>query len=189
MRNIFAGLLLLLGITAVEKQASAEALDYEQAIHLDAEALAEFGIKDAYAKLIPVMARHGIVLAPLIEEIAPNGEAYAVSIGSNRYVVFEARNLKATTIDLLWGMAASMFFKLVNDQLEQTPFRFYALNGGNDLMGMVLTPEQAEASKSAIDNHEDWPYFPEHSAPWYGQYHSEGSVIPWWVSVARKLKQ
>jgi hypothetical protein len=62
-------------------------------------------------------------------------------------------------------------FTIVNDQLATSEYRFYAINGGNDLGGMFLTPAQAAAAQKTLPNRTDWPYFPRDEADWYGQYH------------------
>jgi hypothetical protein len=59
--------------------------------------------------------------------------------------------------------------------LANSEYRFYAINGGNDLGGMFLMPAQAQAAQKALPNKRDWPYLPEDVPPWYGQYHRGGS--------------
>ena len=70
-----------------------------------------------------------------------------------------------------WGTATYVFFKIINDQLAGTEVRFYALNGGNDLFGIFLTPKQAEDAKRSLPTRTDWPYLPDAEWPSYGQYH------------------
>jgi hypothetical protein len=63
------------------------------------------------------------------------------------------------------------FFTIVNDQLARSHYRFYAINGGNDLFGVFLTPTLAEAAQKTLPNKSDWPYLPKDEPPWFGQYH------------------
>jgi hypothetical protein len=70
-----------------------------------------------------------------------------------------------------WGRATAAFFTIVNDQLANSEYRFFAINGGNDLGGIFLTPSQAAAAQQALPNKTDWPYLPKLEPDWYGQYH------------------
>ena len=69
------------------------------------------------------------------------------------------------------GQSYLAFFTIVNDQLANSQYRFYAINGGNDLGGMFLTPSQAAAAQQALPTRTDWPYFPKDEPDWFGQYH------------------
>jgi protease I len=60
--------------------------------------------------------------------------------------------------DESWGRATFALFDIVNRQLAKTPYRFFAINGGNDLGGMFLTPAQAEAAKKSLPRKQDWRY-------------------------------
>ena len=73
--------------------------------------------------------------------------------------------------DESWGRATFALFDIVNRQLAKTPYRFFAINGGNDLGGLFLTPPQAEAAKKSLPRKQDWPYLPSANKPWYGRYH------------------
>jgi hypothetical protein len=55
--------------------------------------------------------------------------------------------------------------------MAQSTHRFCAINGGNDLGGMFLTPDQAKEAQKALPNKKDWPYLPTDEDPLYGQYH------------------
>jgi hypothetical protein len=48
--------------------------------------------------------------------------------------------------------ATYALFSIVNTQLAGSPCRFYAINGGNELGGMFLTPEQCEAAKKTASS-------------------------------------
>ena len=69
-----------------------------------------------------------------------------------------------------WGRATLAFFSIVNVQLADTAYQFYAINSGNDLMGMLLTPAQARESRASMSNPQDWLYLPIDEPPWYGQH-------------------
>ena len=70
-----------------------------------------------------------------------------------------------------WGRATAAFFSLVNSQLTSSPVRFYAFNNGNDLSGMFLEPAKAEEARQGLKRRTDWPYIPDSTPPWYGQFH------------------
>jgi hypothetical protein len=145
------------------------ALDYAQAIPLDAEALAEGGIAEAYASLLPKLREY--VAEParidaLVDEDAPR---YAVRCGVKQFLIY-GPELERTAGDS-WGRATTAFFTLVNEQLAGSEVRLYALNGGNDLFGLFLTPAQARAARRALARKADWPYLPNDEPPWYGEYH------------------
>ena len=143
--------------------------DYDQLIHLDAENLAEAGIREAYESLLPELQKHVAQPAP-IEEVTDNEVGrYAVRCGTKEFVIY-APELEDEGGES-WGRATVALFTIINDQLAQSQFRFYAINGGNDLGGMFLTPAQAEAARKALPRKADWPYLPKIEPEWYGQYH------------------
>lgn len=57
------------------------------------------------------------------------------------------------------------------EALAKTPYRLFALNGGNDLGALFLTPAAAEAAQQSLPRKTDWPYLPDAKKPWYGQHH------------------
>ena len=65
-------------------------------------------------------------------------------------------------------MATYAFFKIINDQLGASEYKFFAINGGNDLCGVFLTPAQAQASRYGLPRSADWPYLPTLEPPNYG---------------------
>jgi hypothetical protein len=71
-----------------------------------------------------------------------------------------------------WGRATHALFKIINDQLTNSDYRFYAINGGNELGGMFLTHGECEEARKSLRRKEDWPYLPTLEDPWYGQLHS-----------------
>ena len=70
-----------------------------------------------------------------------------------------------------WGRAAHAFFKIINDQLLESDYKLYAINCGNDLMGMFLTNSECAAARRSLGRKADWPYLPTLEHPWYGQNH------------------
>lgn len=144
-------------------------LDYDQLIILDAEALAETGIGEAYERLWPKL-RQFTPQPALIEEVIDNDNpAYSVRYGDKEYAIYGS-NLDEEQ-ESSWGRATVAFFSIVNEQLIGTAYRFYAINGGNDLGGMFLTMDQAQESRATLPRPQDWPYFPLEEPPWYGQHH------------------
>lgn len=136
---------------------------------LDAEDLAEAGILEAYESLLPELKKY-VPQPALVEEVIDHhGGRYAVKSGAVEYVIY-APDLDDQRGES-WGRATVAFFTIINDQLAQSQYRFYAINGGNDLGGMFLTPSQAEAAQKALSSKTDWPYFPKDELDWYGQYH------------------
>lgn len=146
-----------------------DTLDYDQMILLDAEDLAEAGIREAYESLLPELRKYVPQPAEVEEVIDNNAGRYAVKSGTREFVIY-APELNDEGGES-WGRATVTFFTIVNDQLANSQYRFYAINGGNDLGGMFLTPSQAAAAQQSLSNKTDWPYFPKDEPEWYGQYH------------------
>ena len=144
-------------------------LDYNQAIHLDAEDLAEGGIGAAYATLQASLARYVIAPAGITEDLDTTTGRYAVRFGDHAFVVFDPSVPDAE--ERSWGLAAYALFAIVNEQLATSGHRFYAINDGNDLHGLFLTPTEAEAARTGLPRRADWPYLPTADGPWYGRFH------------------
>jgi hypothetical protein len=149
--------------------ATAQELDYSRAIHLDAEALAEQGMVECYSRLLPELKAY--VAAPLVlsEKVDAERGRYAVLAGGSVQDIFPSP-LGGDEHES-WGVATAALFEIVNRQLKNAPVKFYAINSGNDLMGIFLTQEQAEAARKTLKRRSDWPYLPAMQAPWFGQYH------------------
>jgi hypothetical protein len=144
-------------------------LDYDQMILLDAEALAEGGIGEAYQSLLPKLRRFVSQPVEIEEVIEDNASRYAVRYRDREYNIyspgFEDREGQS------WGRATHALFSIVNDELVNSEHLFYAINSGNDLGGMFLTPEECEAAQKSLSGKTDWPYLPTLDHPWYGQHH------------------
>lgn len=100
-------------------------LDYDLWIHLDAEDLA------AYKRLLPELLKFVPQPAQIEEVIDNDTPTYSVRCGAKEYAIYGP--------DLgeegggSWGRATVAFFAILNEQLACTAYRFYAINGGNDL--------------------------------------------------------
>jgi len=70
-----------------------------------------------------------------------------------------------------WGLATYALFDIVNRQLAGHPAALYAINGGNDLFGIFMTPDHAERARGALPRKADWPYLPTLEPDWFGMYH------------------
>lgn len=156
--------------TACKKQTTTNAdLDYDRLIQLDAENLAETGIGEAYLKLLPELQKYVSQPTRVEELIDSDLPRYAIRVDGTEYVIYSPDSVDDEGAS--WGAATYVFFKVVNDQLANADVRFFAINAGNDLGGLFLTPEQAEASRVTLRRPSDWPYLPEADGPWYGQQH------------------
>jgi hypothetical protein len=144
-------------------------LNYDEMIVLDAEALAEAGIKEAYESILPQLGRFVPRPAAVDELVDDEGLRYTVSSDGKEYVVYSPDLEDGEGQS--WGRATFALFSIVNAQLAHSTHRFYAINGGNDLGGMFLTPVDVERAKESLTGKTDWPYLPTADPPWYGQNH------------------
>ncbi len=142
-------------------------LDYDSLIILDAENLAECGIKDAYETLLPELVRYVAKPAQITELIENDATRYAVTCEGTEYVIYAPE--LSDDEGQSWGRATWALFDMVNKQLSQSSHRFYAISGGNDLGGMFLTPEEVGKARQSYERKSDWPYLPKSEHPWYGQ--------------------
>jgi hypothetical protein len=145
-------------------------LDYANMLILDAESLAEGGIKEGYESVLPQLSRlvsQPAAIEEIVDDKAPSYEIRAQGI---------AYRIHAPDLDnrefQSWARATHALFKIVNGQLEeaQADRRFYAINAGNDLGGIFLTASEWEAAKASLTRKTDWPYMPTSEPPAYGQY-------------------
>lgn len=144
-------------------------LNYDEAIHLDAEALAEDGIAEGYESVLPEL-RKFVKNPSAIDEVRNDDTpSYAVRCGGAEFDIYSPDNDEKEGNS--WGRATVALFAIVNEQLKESSHRFYAINGGNDLFGIFLTPAQAKEAQKSLPNKSDWPYLPKDEEPHYGQYH------------------
>jgi len=144
-------------------------LDYAKMLVLDAEGLAEAGIKKAYESALPVLRQYVSEPAQVQEVIDNDTPSYLVRCAGQEYMIYSP----ALPDDegQLWGRATYAFFKMINDQLSKSEYRLYAINGGNDLGGMFLTQPECEAARKSLRRKEDWPHVLTLEHPRYGQQH------------------
>jgi hypothetical protein len=143
-------------------------IDYDAAIQLDAEDLAEAGLRSSYEEdVTPALIELGIHPATVRESIDEASGRYDVQAQGVRYPI-TGPDIKA--IDF-WGNATFALFDIVNRQLEHLEIKFYALYGGNDLHGIVMTPDAAERAKRPLHRKQDWPYIATPEPEWNGAYH------------------
>jgi hypothetical protein len=144
-------------------------LNYDEWIHLDAEALAETGIGEAYERVMVKLREYIPHPEPYSEMIDNDTPRYSVAHAGREYPIY-APELDGTGGNS-WGRATHALFAIVNHELESSPYRFYAINGGNDLGGILLTPDEALAARRSLRWRCDWPYLPTDQPPWFGQHH------------------
>jgi hypothetical protein len=144
-------------------------LDYDEMIFLDAEELAEGGIGQAYELLLPKLREYVSAPQRIEEELDDDAPRYAIRCATKQFVIYDPKLEDADGQS--WGRASHALFTIVNDQLANSEWRLFAINGGNDLGGMFLTSEQAQAAMKTLPNKTDWPYLPTDEHPWYGQHH------------------
>jgi hypothetical protein len=158
--------LLILSVTFLSANAMAtDELNYDNLIHLDAEDLAEGGIDAAYQRLLPDLRKYVKAPATVHEELDHDAPSYRVKCAGKEYLIYAPGDE-----DQSWVRAAVALFDIVNRQLENTGYRFYALYGGNDLGGMFLTPAAVAAARKSLAKKER-PYFPTLDGPWNGMEH------------------
>ena len=144
-------------------------LNYDDAIHLDAEALAEGGIAKGYESVLPVLRKFVKNMAKIEEDRDGDAPSYSVRCSGVEFEIYSPELDEEEGHS--WGRATVALFSIVNAQLKDSSHRFYAINAGNDLVGMFLTPAQAKEAQSSLPNKSDWPYLPRDEEPHYGQYH------------------
>lgn len=144
-------------------------LDYNTMHFLDAEDLAEAGIKEAYQSMMPILGQYVSEPAEVQEVVDNDAPSYVVRCAGQEYVIYSPALPEVEGQS--WGRAAHAFFQIVNDQLAKSEYRLYAINGSNDLGGIFLTRPECEAARKLLPRKEDWPYLPTLEHPWYGQYH------------------
>ena len=144
-------------------------LDYDQMVVLDAEDLAEQGIGEAYASLLPMLRRYVPDPQELVEDIDADTGRYAIRCGTVSALVYGPEEPGSDADS--WGRATVALFDAVNAQLADAAVRFHAINGGNDLGGMFITPEQVREAQASLPRKSDWPYLPEAVPPHFGQGH------------------
>lgn len=159
---------LVLGLFSNAPPTPAETSYDDRFVPLDAEALAEGGIKQRYEELLPELGKYVSdqieIEIEIEEELGEYSEFYVVRAKSREYRIYDDPDDQRS-----WGHATFAFFEIVNENLAGTSMNFYALYGGNDLGGMFLTAEEVEEIRRSTPNRREWPYRPTLEDPWYGQ--------------------
>lgn len=143
---------------------SVSPLDYDQAIILDAESLAEQGILSAYRELLPRLKEYSATPLEVTEALDNDGLRYTVGAGGKQFVIWEVLENGKQNNDG-WERATVAFFQIVNASLDTSTHHFYAINGGNDLFGMFLTEQEFTAARQAIAKRSYWPWSPDDRLP------------------------
>jgi len=123
-------------------------------IHLDAEELAEEGLEKFYDLTQPELSKYISTPNPIIE-IHDENEFYYVEFAGRVWPIMDENSKTSGDI---WLNAAFVFFKIINQQLCETDYKFYAFYSGNDLSGMFLTEQTAQQFMTQLPNKSDWPY-------------------------------
>ena len=144
-----------------------DSFEDDRVIHLDAEDLAEEGMKEAYEELGPRLRKLGVSPEAIHETVDTDAPSYQVHFRGRTYQIWDADPDEGRS----WGTAAAVFFEIVNSQLAGKSHRFYALNHGNDLSGIFLTDEQYRQESAATRRATDRPFIPTATPPWFGQPH------------------
>lgn len=142
------------------------AIDYDAGVILDAEELAEGGIGEAYASLHPVLTQLGVTPAPIVEH--DDGDSYRVEFDGQTYSIYEG---ELGEEEDPWAKATFVLFDIVNRQLSDVEHKIYAINGGNELNAISLTPTSVERARAVLPEKRDWPYLPTDEPDWYGFPH------------------
>lgn len=169
MKKLIMAFAALFGMCATPVSAGDSVFDYDNIIVLDAEAMAETGIKEAYDRIRPLLSAYVDTPADLVEYIDSELPGYSVSSAGVTYHI--SSPALPSSEGEAWGRATYALFSIVNSQLNGSPVKLYAINGGNDLGGLFLSEQAVAVAKSALRSKADWPYLPTLERPWYGQYH------------------
>lgn len=157
---------------ASARQEVASVLNYDEMVMLDAEDLGEGGIASMYRKdVVPLLKKYIATPATIVEDHKAEAQSYTVASQGKTYVIFSPD----TKVDHgeNWGNATYALFDIVNRQLQNSPYKFYAINGGNDLGGMFLNKETYDKAVESLKRKQDRPYLPTTEPPWYGQPHDD----------------
>jgi hypothetical protein len=146
------------------------ALHCDDLILLDAEELAEGGIRAAYMSMLPRLKQYVAEPAEVREVADPSVPRYLVNCSNVDYPIYSPELPEDEGES--WGRATHALFEIINDQLATSEYRLFAINGGNDLGGMFLTQSEVENARRSLPRPEDWPYLPTPDHPSYGKPHS-----------------
>lgn len=140
----------------------------------DAESLAEDGVGDFLREIEPFLRKQGVTISQIEDQF--HDSDYSVTVNGVDYLIYNADELKLDQQNLasIWGLAMVRSFAIVNELLAnaKSDEQLYAVNGGNDLFGIFLTPELRDAVCNLPGlTLQDRPYVPKEEHSWYGQEH------------------
>ena len=142
----------------------------------DAEDLAEGGVGELLNQVQAFLNAHGV--SQLEVEDDAEGPDYIVHVNGVAHVIYnETEFNRETNSDqpgLIWGLSMARGYTIINNLLEKagSPERIYAVNGGNDLYAIFLTPEMHRIILAHPDvDPSSAPYQPAENYPWFGQPH------------------
>jgi hypothetical protein len=133
----------------------------------DAENLAEGDVGKLLREVSPFLAAHGVALPAIKDDIS--GDGYIVRVGGVDYLMYDAEELQG---DSFWALASLRGFGIINELLAAagSKERAYAINGGNDLQLLFLTPELHRVIMDHPDASRRYgPYLLTEESPWFGQ--------------------
>jgi hypothetical protein len=144
--------------------------------HADAEDLAEGGVGEFIRKLESFLTRQGVTALEIEDEV--NDKNYSVHVNGVSHLIYDEaeydRDSNGEQPGLIWGLAMARGFRIVDGLLERSGSseRLYAVNGGNDLVGMFLTPEMHRIilAQPGVELPQA-PYAPTEEYEWFGAPH------------------
>ena len=130
---------------------------FRVATRIDAEELIEGSFSSLYDEVRKKLIKHGIELEEdCIEEDVDTSEGVTtVSYNDQEYILCN------NDIEDSWERGAYVFFMIINSQIYDKNLKFYAVNGGNDLSGILLKKSEGARLMKLFANDEDLPYIPE----------------------------
>ncbi len=142
---------------------------------VDAENLSEGGVAKFLREIKPFLERLNMTFS-----VSNNwgNHDYTVTLNRDERLIWslaEFEQERNGRPGLTWGLTTVRTFGLVNEMLEtaQTDERLYAVDGGNDLRAIFLTPKLKEAIWAFSDFPVlELPYIPKFDEEgWFGQPH------------------
>ena len=130
---------------------------FRVATRIDAEELIEGSFSSLYDDVREKLIKHGIELEEdCIEEDVDTSEGVTtVSYNDQEYILCN------NDIEDSWERGAYVFFMIINSQIYDKNLKFYAVNGGNDLSGILLKKSEVARLMKSFPGDEDLPYIPE----------------------------
>ncbi len=110
---------------------------------LDSEELSESGLRGAYGEVYPDLLQ--FLDNPLtVEEVFDKSKQFLVKCRSGLVDVLATSEQDSEVQADEWFAAQRLLFILINSQLQKSPFRFFCIAGGNDLLGVFLPKDFCE---------------------------------------------